>query len=94
MSPCLPAPAMAGFLRGEALVESEAPKSSSSFLSACQEGRSYRLRRRAIDSVLLSSLVTGRVSRSWSALHWFHLHTIDKIGWKQNCGALPKQPPS
>jgi hypothetical protein len=28
----------------------------------------YRARRRAIDSAPFSSLVTGRVSRSWSAL--------------------------
>jgi hypothetical protein len=33
--------------------------------SACQEGRRYRLRRRAIDSAPVSSLVTGKASRSY-----------------------------
>src|SRR6516162_2524285 len=35
---------------------------------ARKEGRRYRLRRRAIDSVPFSSLASGKVSRSWSAL--------------------------
>jgi hypothetical protein len=34
-----------------------------------QQGRRYCLRRRAIDSGPFLSLVTGRASRSWSALH-------------------------
>ena len=33
--------------------------------SACQEGRRYRLRRRAIDSAPVSSLVTGKASHSY-----------------------------
>jgi len=36
--------------------------------SAYQEGRRYRVRRRANDSVPFSSLATGRASRSWCAL--------------------------
>jgi integrase len=36
--------------------------------SVCQGARRYRLRRRAIDSALFSSLATGRASRSWFAL--------------------------
>ena len=35
---------------------------------ARQQGRRYRLRRRATDSAPFSSLVTGRACRSWSAL--------------------------
>ena len=43
---------------------------------ACQEGRRYRLRRRAVDSAPFSLLATGRVSRSWSALHTDELFEI------------------
>jgi hypothetical protein len=39
--------------------------------SARQEDRRYRLRRRAIDSGLFSSLATDRVSRSWSGCQPF-----------------------
>jgi hypothetical protein len=47
--------------------------------SACQEGRRYRLRRRAIDSVPFLSLVTGKASRFWSALRTAGLSEIARV---------------
>jgi len=47
---------------------------------ARQEGRRYRLRRRAIDSAPFSSLVTGRASRFWSALRTDELSENTDVG--------------
>src|SRR6266581_3189946 len=46
---------------------------------ARQAGHRYRLRRRAIDSAPLSSLVTGRASRSSSALRTDGLSEIARV---------------
>ena len=46
---------------------------------ARQEGRRYRLHRRAIDSAPFSSLATGRASRSWSALRTAELSEIARV---------------
>jgi hypothetical protein len=60
--------------------------------SACQEGRRYRLRRRAIDSGPFSSLVTGKASRSWSALRTAGLSEIARVvGVSSACGSLERR---